>query len=93
MAYRTASPLRLPRPVAQFPARMFTATGEGGDTQRTMARVWYVTLDRLTDTPTAGRVLRQLAWFAPDGIPRDLLAGTVEEPELSEALGGWPPTA
>ncbi|MBE8519449.1 AAA family ATPase, partial [Amycolatopsis sp. H6(2020)] len=73
--------------LARFPARMFTATAEGGDAQRTMARVWHVTLDRLADTPAAGQVLRQLAWFAPDEIPRDLLAGEVEEPELSEALG------
>ncbi|MFC9250061.1 tetratricopeptide repeat protein [Amycolatopsis thailandensis] len=73
--------------LARFPARAFTATAESGDAQRTMARVWHVTLDRLTDTPAAGRVLRQLAWYAPDGIPRDLLAGAVGEPELSEALG------
>ncbi|RSM34661.1 tetratricopeptide repeat protein [Amycolatopsis balhimycina DSM 5908] len=73
--------------LARFPARMFTATAEGGDAQRTMARVWHVTLDRLADTPAAGQVLRQLAWFAPDGIPRDLLTGEVGEPELSEALG------
>ncbi|MGW4062823.1 tetratricopeptide repeat protein, partial [Amycolatopsis sp. NPDC004747] len=73
--------------LARFPARIFTATAEGGDAQRTMARVWHVTLDRLADTPAAGRVLRQLAWFAPNEIPRYLLAGEVEEPELSEVLG------
>ncbi|MGV9364999.1 FxSxx-COOH system tetratricopeptide repeat protein [Amycolatopsis sp. NPDC003731] len=73
--------------LARFPARMFTATAEGGDAQRTMARVWHVTIDRLADTPAAGRVLRQLAWFAPDGVPRALLAGEIAEPELSEALG------
>ncbi|RSN31400.1 Nephrocystin-3 [Amycolatopsis sp. WAC 04169] len=73
--------------LARFPARMFTATAEGGDAQRTMARVWHVTLDHLTSTPAAGQVLRQLAWFAPDGIPRGLLEGEVGEPELSEALG------
>ncbi|GAA1315683.1 tetratricopeptide repeat protein [Saccharothrix xinjiangensis] len=73
--------------LARFPARMFTATAEGGDAQRTMARVWHVTLDRLADTPAAGRALRQLAWYAPDGIPRALLGGAGEEPELSEALG------
>ncbi|NUU25493.1 MAG: hypothetical protein HOV68_28900 [Streptomycetaceae bacterium] len=75
--------------LARFPARMFNATAEGGDAQRTMARVWHVTLDRLTDTPAAGRMLRQLAWYAPDGIPRALLGGSraIEEPELSEALG------
>ncbi|MEJ2852111.1 MULTISPECIES: tetratricopeptide repeat protein [unclassified Saccharothrix] len=73
--------------LARYPARMFTATAEGGDAQRTMARVWHVTLDRLADTPTAGWLLRLSAWFAPDGIPRALLAEAVEEPELSEALG------
>jgi hypothetical protein len=31
--------------LARFPARMFTVTAEGGDAQRTMARVWHVTLD------------------------------------------------
>lgn len=66
---------------------MFTVTAEGGDAQRTMARVWHVTLDRVADTPAAGRVLRQLAWYAPDEIPQSLLAGQVEEPELSEAFG------
>ena len=73
--------------LARFPERMFTVTAEGGDAQRTMARVWHVTLDRLADTPAAGRVLRLLAWFAPDRIPRALLAMGVEEPELSEVLG------
>ncbi|MEJ2853316.1 MULTISPECIES: tetratricopeptide repeat protein [unclassified Saccharothrix] len=73
----------------EYPARMFTATAEGGDAQRTMARVWRVTLDHLTDTPTAGQLLRQLAWYAPDGIPRALLdaGGLVGELELSQALG------
>jgi hypothetical protein len=73
----------------EHPVRMFTATAEGGDAQRTMARVWHVTLDHLADTPTAGQVLRQPAWYAPDGTPRTLVGagGIVGEPELSEALG------
>ncbi|MDX8037040.1 tetratricopeptide repeat protein [Lentzea sp. BCCO 10_0856] len=72
--------------LARFPARMLTATGEGGDAGRTMARVWHVTLDRLADTPLAGTLLRQLAWYAPDAIPRTLLAGAAEEPDLLDAL-------
>jgi tetratricopeptide (TPR) repeat protein len=87
LAQTRTSPVAYLDLLARFPARMFTATAEGGDAQRTMARVWHVTLDRLANTPAAGRVLRQLAWFAPDGIPRDLLVGAVGEPELSEALG------
>ncbi|MFJ6676143.1 tetratricopeptide repeat protein [Actinosynnema sp. NPDC091369] len=73
--------------LAEFPARMFTATAEGGDPQRTMARVWHVTLDRLSDTPLAGRVLHHLAWHAPEAIPRALLTSVFDEPDLSEALG------
>ncbi|MEU4806367.1 tetratricopeptide repeat protein [Actinosynnema sp. NPDC023587] len=73
--------------LAGFPARMFAATAEGGDTQRTVARVWRVTLDRLADTPHAGRLLRLLAWYASDAVPRAVLARGVGEPDLSEALG------
>lgn len=73
----------------RYPARMFTTTAEGGDAQRTMARVWRVTLDRLADTPSAGRLLRRLAWHAPEGIPRGLIITTAgePEPEVLEALG------
>ncbi len=87
LAHTRTSPAAYLEMLARFPARTFTATAEGGDAQRTMARVWHVTLDHLTDTPSVGRVLRQLAWFASDSIPRDLLACAVGGPELSEALG------
>ncbi|WP_461121172.1 tetratricopeptide repeat protein [Saccharothrix stipae] len=75
--------------LTRFPTRMFTATAEGGDAQRTAARVWHVTLDRLTDTPIAGDLLRRLAWYAPDNIPRHLLATADDapEPDLVHALG------
>ncbi|MEU5694349.1 tetratricopeptide repeat protein [Actinosynnema sp. NPDC020468] len=66
---------------------MFTATGEGGDARRTIARVWHVTLDHLTDTPLAGTVSRVPAWWASDQVPRDFLAGLGTEPDMHEALG------
>ncbi|MFJ6672976.1 tetratricopeptide repeat protein [Actinosynnema sp. NPDC091369] len=69
----------------RYPARMFTTTAEGGDAQRTAARVWHVTLDRLADTPLAGHLLRFLAWFAPDDIPRHLL--DEDDPDVVHALG------
>ncbi|QFZ18890.1 tetratricopeptide repeat protein [Saccharothrix syringae] len=72
--------------LARFPARMFTRTGEGGDSQRTVARVWRITLDLLADTPLAGALLRQLAWYAPDAIPRDLCAVAGDELDVPEAL-------
>ncbi|MFP3988660.1 FxSxx-COOH system tetratricopeptide repeat protein [Streptomyces sp. E11-3] len=55
------------------PAEMFAATTENGEADRTIARIWSITLDHLRDTPLAGEVLRVLAWYAPDGIPRSLL--------------------
>ncbi|WP_439422996.1 tetratricopeptide repeat protein [Saccharothrix sp. HUAS TT10] len=87
LAQTRITPLTYLDLLKRYPARMFTAAAEGGDAQRTMARVWRVTLDRLDDTPLAGRVLRHLAWYAPDAIPRTLLAGVFDEPDLSEALG------
>jgi hypothetical protein len=73
--------------LAECPESMFVATTEGGDTQRTIARVWRVTLDRLADTPIAGNMLRWLAWYAADRIPRSLVEAAGREREIREALG------
>ena len=73
--------------LARYPAAMYQATAEGGDTARTIARVWHVTLDRLAGDPLAGQVLRVLAWYAPEGIPRALLEGLADPPALLHAVG------
>ncbi|MET9444402.1 tetratricopeptide repeat protein, partial [Streptomyces sp. NPDC006610] len=73
--------------LAQWPATMFAAGAEGGNAERTIARIWHLTLDRLGDTPLAGDVLRLLAWYAPDRIPRSLLEGLAEPPRLAAAIG------
>lgn len=70
-----------------WPAEMFASTAEGGDSARTVARIWRLTLDRLADTPLAAEILRILAWYAPDGIPRALLDGLAPPPVLTRALG------
>ncbi|MFF2996233.1 FxSxx-COOH system tetratricopeptide repeat protein [Streptomyces sp. NPDC057950] len=59
--------------LANTPAEMFATTTEGGDADRTIARIWSITLDHLKGTPLAGEVLRVLAWYGPDNIPRNLL--------------------
>ncbi|WP_280525900.1 tetratricopeptide repeat protein [Actinoplanes teichomyceticus] len=69
-----------------YPADIFAHGGEG-DGERTVARVWRVTLDRLADTPLAGEILRVVAWYAADGIPRSLLDGLAGPPEIAWALG------
>ncbi|MFD9374173.1 FxSxx-COOH system tetratricopeptide repeat protein [Streptomyces sp. NPDC059999] len=73
--------------LARWPATMFAAGPVGSDSERTAARIWLLTLDRLADTPLAGDILRILAWYAPDGIPRDLLDGLGEPPAVTRAIG------
>jgi tetratricopeptide (TPR) repeat protein len=62
----------------RYPARMFAtsapldAAGES-DRQRTIARIWQLSLQAITgEQPLAGEILRTLAWYSPDPIPRDL---------------------
>lgn len=90
IAQTRITPSRYLELLAAFPAQIFTATAEGGDAQRTMARVWHVTLDRLADTPLAGSLLRRLAWHAPDHIPRSVLEWPDKQAELSEAVNERP---
>jgi hypothetical protein len=72
--------------LARYPAAMYQASAEGGDAARTIAWIWHVTLDRLADDPLAGQVLRILAWYAPDAIPRMLLDGLADPPAVLRAV-------
>ncbi|MBJ7901794.1 tetratricopeptide repeat protein [Streptomyces sp. DSM 110735] len=73
--------------LAASPGEMYAETHEGGDHERTIARVWHVTLDRLADDPLAVRILLTMAWYAPDGIPRDLFAHLGTPLAVRRALG------
>ncbi|MGW4723056.1 tetratricopeptide repeat protein [Streptomyces sp. NPDC004291] len=68
------------------PAETFALTAEGGEAGRTVARVWQVTLERLADTPLASLMLGVLAWWAPEGVPRNLLAPLGTPLEVTEAI-------
>ncbi|MFI9550870.1 AAA family ATPase [Nonomuraea endophytica] len=61
-------------------------THAGGDLDRTVARTWQVTLDRIAARhgPLPGRILGILAWLAPDDIPTSLLP---DEDEYEAAVG------
>ena len=87
LAQASATPREYLDLLARYPAAMYQATAEGGDATRTIARIWHVTLDRLADDPLAGQVLRILAWYAPDGIPRRLLDGLADPPAVLAAVG------
>ncbi|MFE2534210.1 tetratricopeptide repeat protein [Streptomyces sp. NPDC059371] len=65
----------------QHPAQTTSTAPAVGDPQRTMARIWRITLDALhRTTPLAVDILRTAAWYAPNAIPRALLAGLTDDP-------------
>ncbi|MFI1360214.1 tetratricopeptide repeat protein [Streptomyces sp. NPDC020898] len=73
--------------LTQRPAATFAAGTAGADSDRTIAGIWRVTLKHLADTPLVGNLLRILAWYAPDDIPRNLLDGLAEPLQLADAIG------
>ncbi|MFF9605084.1 tetratricopeptide repeat protein [Streptomyces sp. NPDC014684] len=64
-------------------------TAHGIDAERTIARVWNVTLQTLeAEHPLAVEVLHTAAWLAPDDIPHTLLAPADADPDdIAEAIG------
>ncbi|MFD7982512.1 tetratricopeptide repeat protein [Kitasatospora indigofera] len=80
-------PSRYLEMLAEFPAAMLAAGTERTDSERTVTRIWRLTLDRLADVPLARDILRILAWYAPDRIPRYLLDPLDSPPEVAGAIG------
>jgi tetratricopeptide (TPR) repeat protein len=71
----------------RYPARMYAAGPAGGQAQRTIARLWDITLQAIDRTdPVAARLLRVLACYAPDSIPRQIIGGDDAGPVEDEAL-------
>ncbi len=75
------------RLLGDYPADIYGQAAEGGDAQRTIARIWRVTFDQFASTPTAVDALRVLAFYAPDGIDRRLLDGLADPIQLTTAIG------
>ncbi|MGW3353715.1 hypothetical protein ACWDA3_61510 [Nonomuraea rubra] len=79
------------RPHRCQPAVMYDRVARGADGERTIARIRRLTLDRLADVPAAGPVLRVLAWYGAEPIPRALLDGLEGEharlADVPHALG------
>ncbi|MFF4625808.1 tetratricopeptide repeat protein [Nonomuraea jabiensis] len=69
------------------PAMIYAQPSEGGDAQRTMARIWRVTLDKLADTPLAGDLLRIMAWYSHQDIPRFLVNKNTTPSLVHHAIG------
>jgi Tetratricopeptide repeat/NB-ARC domain len=73
----------------QHPQAMYAATG-GGLAQRTIARIWDITIEAIgARNPGAIDLLSTLACYAPDDIPRTILAARDPVGQLAadEALG------
>ncbi|MFB6841897.1 tetratricopeptide repeat protein [Streptomyces sp. NPDC056361] len=94
-AYLVENQLTTPTPraylelLAQHPADMYRDGAVATAPERTIARVWRLTLDRITALhPPAGDLLRALAWYAPDHIPATLLdGGFTSAPARNKAIG------
>ncbi|MFI7419431.1 tetratricopeptide repeat protein [Nonomuraea sp. NPDC049684] len=75
------------RLLREQPAIMYDRAARGGDAERTVARIWRLTLDQLIGVPLAGQVLRILAWYGTEPIPRTLLASLdAEVSQVQHAL-------
>ncbi|MDY0809987.1 tetratricopeptide repeat protein [Kitasatospora purpeofusca] len=85
-AYLAQNTLLTPRDylglLREDPAGTYQRGGEGRTSaERTVARVWRVTLDRISELqPYAAGVLRALAWYGPDRIPVGLLDRIPDKP-------------
>jgi tetratricopeptide (TPR) repeat protein len=73
--------------LAASPARTYGLAAVGSDAERTITRTWRLTLDRMSGTPLAGRLLRVLAWYGPESIPRAMLDDLADPDLVGEALG------
>ncbi|MBO2466249.1 tetratricopeptide repeat protein, partial [Actinomadura violacea] len=72
------------------PARYYAKAADGDKAQATIARLWDITLETLTqDAPHAVELAAVIAHYAPDDIPRSVLGGGDDEAteEADEALG------
>ena len=73
--------------LANYPAKMYDDAPAGGEAERTIARIWRVTLDQLASTPMAGQLLRIVAWYGIGKIPRVILDSVSDPFLVQQAIG------
>jgi tetratricopeptide (TPR) repeat protein len=73
--------------LTKHPAIFFDRSAQGMEAERTIARMWRITLDTIAGTPLANHLLRVLAWYAPESIPRTLLDDAGQSPHVEDAIG------
>ncbi|MFD0268815.1 FxSxx-COOH system tetratricopeptide repeat protein [Streptomyces sp. NPDC127106] len=91
-AYLAQNTLTTPRAylalLAGHPAAMYRRGAATTRAEDTVARIWNITLDRITALePLATDLLRILAWYAPENVPVTLLGGAADPPTVNNAIG------
>ncbi|MGW5479694.1 tetratricopeptide repeat protein [Streptomyces sp. NPDC004008] len=95
-AYLAQNPLMTPLEyldlLRNYPGAMYGAGAVDIREERTIARIWRLTLDKISARqPLAGDLLRALAWYStdaiPDVVPAALFTGVAEPPEVNSSLG------
>ncbi|MFK0183103.1 tetratricopeptide repeat protein [Streptomyces rubiginosohelvolus] len=81
-------PYRYLEMLHNWTSEMLASSEEGWAPERTVARVWRISLDRLDDVPLAADLLGILAWYAPNGIPLLILDALGRRREVARALEG-----
>ncbi|OZE88386.1 hypothetical protein CH305_00685 [Rhodococcus sp. 15-649-2-2] len=70
------------------PGPTLDCAATGTDAERTITRIWCVTLDRIAETePYAVELLRILAWYAPDNVPLTLCRDETDQARGDAAIG------
>ncbi|MEV4800418.1 tetratricopeptide repeat protein, partial [Nonomuraea sp. NPDC049421] len=85
------SPGRYLELLRRHPARMYAKSAAGGTAEQTMARLWDTHLEAIhkrdiAEGLQAEHLLRVLSCYAPDNVPRSLLLGDTDDPNLDDAL-------
>ncbi|MFF9781462.1 tetratricopeptide repeat protein [Streptomyces nigrescens] len=70
--------------LSSHPADTYAIGPEGSDAERTISRIWKITLAQLDNDPLPTRILRTLCWYAPDAIPRELIVQSTDTPPPSQ---------
>lgn len=72
------------------PAELLKRGGAKTDPERTLARIWHLTLDRIAineEAPFAVELLQVLAWYASDNIPITLVSRLADPETMATAVG------
>ncbi|MEV6329542.1 tetratricopeptide repeat protein [Streptomyces sp. NPDC051909] len=82
------SPVEYLEQLSSYAGEVYALRIGGGGNEVAVAWTWRLTLDRLAEAdPLTGTILRVLAWWAPDRIPRALLDRIAAPFAVRSALG------